>query len=92
MASVDVGVGLLGYGTVGSAVSRMLAESGDEIERATGHRLRVVRALVRDTGKERDFPTDEGVLTDDFGALRDDPRVVASYLGTDDRAIQRSNA
>ena len=27
MASVDVGVGLLGYGTVGSAVSRMLAEA-----------------------------------------------------------------
>src|SRR6185295_5396813 len=48
MASVDVGVGLLGYGTVGSAVSRMLAESGDEIERATGHRLTVVRALGRD--------------------------------------------
>ena len=46
MASVDVGVGLLGYGTVGSAVSRMLAESGDEIERATGHRLTVVRVLV----------------------------------------------
>jgi homoserine dehydrogenase len=42
MASVDVGVGLLGYGTVGSAVSPMLAESGDEIERTTGHRLTVV--------------------------------------------------
>jgi ABC-type branched-subunit amino acid transport system ATPase component len=26
------------------------------------------------------------------GAVRDNPRVVASYLGTDDRAIQRSNA
>ena len=25
-------------------------------------------------------------------AVRDDPRVVSSYLGTDDRAIQRSNA
>src|SRR5579859_1533047 len=55
MASVDVGVGLLGYGTVGSAVSRMLAESGDEIERATGHRLTVVRALVRDPAKSREL-------------------------------------
>jgi ABC-type branched-subunit amino acid transport system ATPase component len=25
-------------------------------------------------------------------AVRNDPRVVASYLGTDERAIQRSNA
>ncbi len=83
MASVDVGVGLLGYGTVGSAVSRMLAESGDEIERATGHRLTVVRALVRDPAKNRDFAPGDDVLTDDFAALRDDPRVdvVAEVMG-----------
>jgi len=82
-ASVDVGIGLLGYGTVGSAVSRLLAESADEIERATGHRLRVVRALVRDPAKERPFPADEGVLTTDFEALRGDPgvHVVAEVMG-----------
>jgi homoserine dehydrogenase len=83
MASVDVGVALLGYGTVGASVSRMLAESGDEIERATGHRLRVVRALVQDTGKERSFPAADGVLTTDFAAIRDDPEidVVAEVMG-----------
>jgi homoserine dehydrogenase len=46
--SVDVPVALLGYGTVGLAVRRLLEEGADDIERATGHRLRVVRALVRD--------------------------------------------
>ena len=83
MASVDVGVALLGYGTVGSAVHRLLVESGDEIERATGHRLRVVRALVRDVAKERRFPPGDGVLTTDFAAIRDDPRVtvVAEVMG-----------
>ena len=83
MASVDVGVGLLGYGTVGSAVSRILATSGDEIERATGHRLTVVRALVRDPAKERGFAPGADVLTGDFAALRDDPRVdvVAEVMG-----------
>jgi homoserine dehydrogenase len=83
MASVDVGVGLLGYGTVGAAVARMLSESGDEIERATGHRLRVVRALVRDPGKERSFAPGDGVLTNDFATLRDDPAidVVAEVMG-----------
>jgi homoserine dehydrogenase len=61
----------------------MLAESGDEIERATGHRLTVVRALVRDPTKEREFAPGEGVLTDDFDSLRDDPRVdvVAEVMG-----------
>jgi homoserine dehydrogenase len=82
-ASVDVGIGLLGYGTVGSAVNRLLVESADEIERATGHRLRVVRALVRDPGKERPFPAGDGVLTDEFASLRDDPdvHVVAEVMG-----------
>ena len=83
MASVDIGVGLLGYGTVGSAVSQMLAARQDEIERATGHKLTVVRALVRDPAKEREFTPDVGVLTDDFAELRDDPRidVVAEVMG-----------
>jgi homoserine dehydrogenase len=83
MASVDVGVGLLGYGTVGAAVARMLSESGDEIERATGHRLRVVRALVRDPRKERSFAPADGVLTDDFASLRQDPAidVIAEVMG-----------
>jgi homoserine dehydrogenase len=83
VSAVDVGVALLGYGTVGASVSRMLAESGDEIERATGHRLRVVRALVRDLEKERAFVADDGVLTTDFAAIRDDPAVdvVAEVMG-----------
>src|SRR5438105_1768515 len=83
MGSVDVPVALLGYGTVGSAVNRLLTESADDIERATGHRLRVVRALVRDTGKERDYPAAAGVLTSDVRAILDDPdiAVVAEVMG-----------
>ena len=83
MASVDVGVALLGYGTVGSSVNRLLVESADEIDRATGHRLRVVRALVRDPAKERPFAVGDGVLTTDFADVRDDPAVdvVAEVMG-----------
>jgi homoserine dehydrogenase len=83
MASVDVPVALLGYGTVGSGVDRLLAENADDIERATGHRLRVVRALVRDLDKERGFSPAPGVLTTDFAAVRDDPAiaVVAEVMG-----------
>ena len=44
---IDVPVALLGYGTVGSAVDRLLAENADDIELATGHRLRVVRAAAQ---------------------------------------------
>ncbi len=88
MASVDVPVALLGYGTVGSAVHRLLEDSADEIERATGHRLRVTHALVRDTAKERAFSPAAGVLTDDFEAIRDDAsvQVVAEVMGGVDPA------
>src|SRR5712691_5162390 len=88
MASVDVPVALLGYGTVGAAVNRLLTESADDIERATGHRLRVVKALVPDLGKERDYPPESfndqgGVLTTDFAEIADDPSiaVVAEVMG-----------
>jgi homoserine dehydrogenase len=79
VASVDVPVALLGYGTVGSAVGRLLEDQAADIERATGHRLRVVRALVRDPAKERG-----GVpVTTDFAEIRDDPEieVVAEVMG-----------
>jgi len=74
---------LLGYGTVGAAVNRLLVENADDIERATGHRLRVVRALVRDPERERDFRPAPGVLTTDPAAVRDDPSiaVVAEVMG-----------
>jgi homoserine dehydrogenase len=83
VASVDVPVALLGYGTVGAAVHRLLEEQGDEIERATGHRLRVVRALVRDPGKERAVPPPPGLLTDDIADILGDPsiRLVAEVMG-----------
>jgi homoserine dehydrogenase len=83
MAAVDVPVALLGYGTVGAAVNRLLIESGDEIERATGHRIRVVRALVRDPVRERSFPADDDLLTTDFEAICGDPSIalVAEVMG-----------
>ncbi len=43
----EVGIALVGYGTVGSGVGRLLAESADEIRLATGKdvRLRTVCEL-----------------------------------------------
>jgi homoserine dehydrogenase len=86
--SVDVPVALLGYGTVGAAVHRLLTEQGDEIERATGHRLRVVRALVRDLSRERSFDPGAGVLTVDVEDVLDDSsiRIVAEVMGGVDPA------
>jgi homoserine dehydrogenase len=84
----DVPVALLGYGTVGSAVSRLLAANEDDIVRATGHRVRIVKALVRHPAKERGFPAADGLLTTDFGDIAGDPsiEVVAEVMGGVDPA------
>ncbi|MGZ4333514.1 MAG: homoserine dehydrogenase [Gaiellaceae bacterium] len=80
---VETNVALLGYGTVGAAVDRLLTASADDIERATGHRLRVVRALVRDPARARPTRPADGVLTADFAEIAEDPsiEVVAELLG-----------
>jgi homoserine dehydrogenase len=77
----DTNIALLGYGTVGAAVDRLLAASADDIERATGHRLRLVKALVRDPGRHADAPA--GLLTTDFDDIASDPSiaVVAEAMG-----------
>jgi len=83
LSSIDVPVALLGYGTVGSAVNRLLVQNADEIERSTGHRLRVVRALVRDPDAEREFLPDPSILTADFAAISGDASIqlVAEVMG-----------
>jgi homoserine dehydrogenase len=83
VSAVEVPVALLGYGTVGAAVHRLLDESADEIERATGHRLRVVRALVRNVSRERASAPSPELLTDDFASIRDDGEIqlVAEVMG-----------
>jgi homoserine dehydrogenase len=79
--STETNVALLGYGNVGAAVDRLLAASADDIERATGRRLRLVRALVRDPSRYPDAPS--GLLTADFDAIAGDGSiaVVAEVMG-----------
>jgi homoserine dehydrogenase len=74
-------IGLLGYGTVGSAVHRLLDESAAAIGRVTGGPVVVAAALVRDPSRRPSAP--DGLLTTDFARLCDDPSisVVAEVMG-----------
>ena len=78
VAPVDVHIALLGYGTVGAAVHRLLEDTSDEIARATGRRLRVTHALVRDLEKERGHSPAEGVLTSDVEAILGDGEIAVA--------------
>src|SRR5215210_1101074 len=82
-APVDVPVALLGYGTVGASVDRLLRDGAADIERTTGHRLHIVRALVRDPARERAYAPADGVLTSDFADIAGDASIglVAEVMG-----------
>jgi homoserine dehydrogenase len=76
-------VGLLGCGTVGAAVVRLLHELGDDIERRAGCRLEIGRVAVRDPVKPRDVPLDRSAFTADPMDVINDPGadIVCELIG-----------
>lgn len=77
-----VRVALLGGGTVGSQVARLLTDSADDLQARVGAPLELVGVAVRDVSKPRpDIPAD--LLTDDPFALvkRQDVDIVVEVMG-----------
>jgi homoserine dehydrogenase len=68
-----IGIGLLGYGTVGSGVYENLARNGDLLRERLGIDLRVERIAVRDPRKPRTAPAE--LFTTDVASVIADPRV-----------------
>ena len=79
-------VGLLGFGTVGTGVVRLLREHADEIEARLGARLVVGPVAVRDRERVRDLDVEQ--LTTEPADVVEDPRVdiVVEVMGGVDPA------
>ena len=70
-----VGVGLIGFGTIGTGVVKVLLRNADVIERRLGFPLRLVRVADLDLETDRGVEL-EGVRFDsDSDALIEDPAV-----------------
>ena len=82
-----VRIGLLGFGTIGSSVYRLIEKEHDNILEGTGVDLQVVKVLEQDKGK---IPADvaPGVFTTDFDEIVDDPSIdiVVEVIGGTDWA------
>ena len=80
MAQQAVGIGLIGCGTVGGGVARLLGEQADLYRRRLGRAVCLRRVLVRDPSKgQGDGFVDPGLLVSDadsFFATEDMPIVV----------------
>ena len=75
MSERTIRIGMLGCGTVGSAVVRMLAEHGDGIAMRAAVRLAVTRVAVRDADRGRDVPLPRDVFTTDPSSIVADPDI-----------------
>lgn len=71
----DVAIGLIGLGTVGSGVARLLTEHPARIARRAGRPVRLKWIAVRDIDKPRRFDRDGVRLTDQAERLIEDPEV-----------------
>jgi len=72
---MTIRVGLLGCGTVGGGVVKLLRAQATEIEARVGDAVRVVRVAVRDPKKARVAALDGVPVTDDPAAVVADPAV-----------------
>jgi homoserine dehydrogenase len=70
-----VAVGLLGLGTVGSGVARLLVEQSARIERRSGHKIELKWALVRDADRPRSGHLPAQRIVTDARRILDDPDV-----------------
>jgi homoserine dehydrogenase len=85
-----VTIGLIGLGTVGTGVARLLTDHADRITRRTGRTIRWTWAAVRDRDKRRDVRLDGVQLTTNVMDLVDDPQVdiIIETMGGTEPALQ----
>ena len=68
-------VALIGFGTIGTGVAKILLEHKVRITRATGKNVELVRICDKDTTGDRGLVLPEGVLTDHLNAIIDDKSI-----------------
>ncbi|MCA9212587.1 MAG: homoserine dehydrogenase [Planctomycetales bacterium] len=76
-------VAIIGMGTVGSGVAKILLDHGDRTARHAGRTLWLEKVVVRDLDKPRDCDLPADVLTTDLSEVteNDEIKVVAQLIG-----------
>ncbi len=76
-------VAIVGMGTVGSGLAKLLLDHGDRTARHAGRTLWLESVVVRDLQKSRDVDLPEGVISDSLSTIleNDEIKVVAQLIG-----------
>lgn len=70
-------VAIVGFGTIGSGVARLLLEDGDRIARHAGRPIQLVQVVDTDLSRPRDVTLPDGLLSGDLSRVIDNPQIVA---------------
>ena len=89
MAKSSIGIGLMGFGVVGTGVAKVLAQNAVRLERLVGCPVSLKRILVRDPAKTRAYNPLAGLLTTNVEEILSDPNVdvVVEVMGGQDPAL-----
>jgi homoserine dehydrogenase len=70
-------VAIIGFGTIGAGVARLLLEHRERIARHAGRRVELVQVVDKDLTRPRNFNLPPGLLTDDLAKVLDNPKISA---------------
>jgi len=90
MAEKVVKIGLVGFGTIGSGVAKLILEEADSIAAKTTLRLKLACVVDIDTESARPVKLPEGILTNDINKLLNDDsiKIGVELVGGTDAAKQ----
>lgn len=71
----EIGVGLLGFGTIGAGVVKLMGQNASLIEEKLGARLRLRKVADRDITTDRGVAVEPGVLTQNVDDVLNDPKI-----------------
>ncbi|MCR4411516.1 MAG: homoserine dehydrogenase [Thermoguttaceae bacterium] len=71
-------VAIIGFGTIGSGVAKILLESGKRLGRHAGRPIELVRIVDTDLVRPRNVAVPRELLTSDLGTVLNDPEIVAA--------------
>ena len=70
-------VAIVGFGTIGSGVARLLLEHGNRLARRAGRRIELAHIVDTDLTRARNVDVPAELLTDDLSKVTEDPEIVA---------------
>jgi len=90
MAEQIIKIGLVGFGTIGCGVAKLILEEADSIAAKTGLRLELTCVVDIDTDSPRQVKLPSGILTNDISKLSDDDtiQIGVELVGGTDAAKQ----